>query len=38
MLVWRLGHADFFHRGRETAVSLEASAPPLTPGVVPVTD
>jgi amino acid transporter len=38
MLVWKLGHADFFRRTRETAQSLHASAPPLTPGVIPVTD
>jgi amino acid transporter len=38
MLLWRLGHADFFRRSREAAESLHASAPPLTPGVVPVTD
>lgn len=38
MLVWRVGHSDFFRRSREAAVSLEASAPPLTAGVIPVTD
>ena len=38
MLLWRIGHADFFTRSRETAISLEASAPPLTVGVIPVTD
>ncbi|HEY5025056.1 MAG TPA: APC family permease [Acidimicrobiales bacterium] len=38
MLLWRLKHADFFRRSREAAVSLEASAPPLTLGVIPVTD
>ena len=38
MLLWRVGHADFFRRSREAAASLHASAPPLTPGVLPVTD
>jgi len=38
MLVWRARHREFFVRSRETAESLEATAPPLTPGVVPVTD
>ena len=38
MLVWRARHKEFFERSREAAESLEASAPPLTPGVVPVTD
>jgi len=38
MLIWRIGHADFFRRSREAAESLHGSAPPLTPGVIPVTD
>ena len=38
MLIWRVGHSDFFRRNREAAVSLEAPAPPLTAGVTPVTD
>lgn len=38
MLLWRLKNVAFFRRSREYAVSLEASAPPLTPGVIPVTD
>jgi amino acid transporter len=38
MLVWRIKHPDFFKRDREVAESLDASAPPLTPGVLPVTD
>jgi amino acid transporter len=38
MLIWRIRHPDFFRRDREVAESLDASAPPLTPGVIPVTD
>jgi amino acid transporter len=38
MLVWRHRHPEFFQRSRETAESLEGTAPPLTPGVTPVTD
>ena len=38
MLIWRIRHRDFFRRDREVADSLDASAPPLTPGVIPVTD
>ena len=38
MLIWRHRHREFFEHRREVAESLEASAPPLTPGVLPVTD
>ena len=38
MLIWRIKHRDFFKREREVAESLDATAPPLTPGVIPVTD
>jgi amino acid transporter len=38
MLIWRIRHPVFFKRDREVAESLDASAPPLTPGVIPVTD
>ncbi|HUO49248.1 MAG TPA: APC family permease [Acidimicrobiales bacterium] len=38
MLIWRVRHREFFEHKREAAESLEATAPPLTPGVVPVTD
>ncbi len=38
MLLWRIGHPAFFKRTREVAESVDAAAPPLTPGVVPVTD
>ncbi|MHB8680847.1 MAG: APC family permease [Acidimicrobiales bacterium] len=32
MVAWRIRHAEFFRRARHTAHSLEALAPPLTPG------
>ncbi|MGA2519470.1 MAG: APC family permease [Acidimicrobiales bacterium] len=38
MLFWRVRHPEFFQRSRETAESVDAVAPPLTPGVIPVTD
>ena len=38
MLFWRVRHPEFFRREREVAESLDAVAPPLTPGVVAVTD
>jgi amino acid transporter len=38
MLVWRIRHRDFFVRDREVAEGLDAPAPPLTPGVIAVTD
>jgi hypothetical protein len=38
MLLWRFRHPEFFRRHRESAVSLDAAAPPLTPGVLPVVD
>jgi hypothetical protein len=38
MFIWRHRHRDFFDRSREVADSLDALAPPLTPGVEPVRD
>jgi len=38
MLFWRVRHPEFFQRDRETAAGVDSPAPPLTPGVVPVTD
>jgi len=38
MLVWRLRHRDFFNRHREVAAAVDSVAPPLTPGVIPLTD
>jgi hypothetical protein len=38
MLIWRIGHRSFFQRKAETALTLDHIAPPLTPGVMPVTD
>jgi len=38
MAIWRIMHPEFFKHRSEVAESLEAVAPPLTPGVVPVTD
>jgi len=38
MLFWRVRHPAFFQRDRELAESVDGSAPPLTPGVTPVTD
>ena len=38
MFIWKSRHKEFFQRSRETADSVDASAPPLTPGVTPVTD
>lgn len=38
MLLWRLRHAEFFRHRRETASSIDHTAPPLTPGVLPVVD
>jgi amino acid transporter len=38
MVIWRIMRPAFFKRKAESAVSLEASAPPLTPGVIPVVD
>ncbi len=38
MLIWRIRNRAFFQREREVAQSVDAPAPPLTPGVVPVTD
>jgi len=38
MLVWRLRNPTFFRRRREVAESVDAPAPPLTPGVTPVVD
>ena len=38
MLIWKVRNKDFFNRDREVAVSVDAPAPPLTPGVTPVTD
>ncbi|HXQ18535.1 MAG TPA: APC family permease [Acidimicrobiales bacterium] len=38
MLIWRIRHPAFFKRDREVAESMDGSAPPLTPGVLPVTD
>ena len=38
MLFWRVRHPEFFQRDRETAAAVDAPAPPLTPGVIPVTD
>ena len=38
MLIWKVRNKDFFNRDREVAESVDAPAPPLTPGVTPVTD
>ncbi len=38
MLIWKVRNSEFFHRKREVALSVDAPAPPLTPGVIPVTD
>ena len=38
MFLWKIRHGEFFRRDRESADSLDAAAPPLTPGVTPVTD
>jgi amino acid transporter len=38
MLIWRVGHKSYFDRKAEAALSLDELAPPLTPGVTPVTD
>ena len=38
MLIFKVRNAAFFKRDREVAVSVDAPAPPLTPGVMPVTD
>ena len=38
MLFWKFRHPEFFKREREAAVSLDASAPPLTQGVKAVVD
>jgi amino acid transporter len=38
MLIWKARNSDFFNRHREVAESVDAPAPPLTPGVVPVND
>ncbi len=38
MLIWRVRNGDFFKRDREVAESVDAPAPPLTPGVTAVTD
>jgi amino acid transporter len=38
MFIWKHRHQDFFRRSREVAESIDGSAPPLTPGVIPVTD
>jgi amino acid transporter len=38
MLIWKARNSDFFKRDREVAESVDAPAPPLTPGVTPVTD
>ncbi len=38
MLIWKARNSQFFQRDREVALSVDAPAPPLTPGVIPVTD
>jgi len=38
MLIFKIRNKEFFNRDREVAVSVDAPAPPLTPGVTPVTD
>jgi amino acid transporter len=38
MLLWMVRNRDFFKREREVAESVDAPAPPLTPGVTPVND
>jgi amino acid transporter len=38
MLIWMVRHRDFFRRDREIAETIDSPAPPLTPGVTPVTD
>ncbi len=38
MLICRVKYPSFFRRDREVAESVDAPAPPLTPGVIPVTD
>ena len=39
MSVWRVRHPEpFFRHGRQVAESTDASAPPLTPGVLPLKD
>jgi amino acid transporter len=38
MIYWRLRHPQFFRRDREAAESLDATPPPLTPGVTPFVD
>jgi amino acid transporter len=38
MLLWMARNRDFFRRDREVAESVDSPAPPLTPGVIAVTD
>jgi amino acid transporter len=38
MLIWKIRNPTFFQRDREVAVTVDAPAPPLTPGVIPVND
>jgi len=38
MLIWKVRNKDFFNRDREVAETVDSPAPPLTPGVIPVTD
>jgi hypothetical protein len=38
MFIWMIRNRDFFRREREIAETVDSPAPPLTPGVTPVTD
>jgi hypothetical protein len=38
MLICRVKYPSFFQRDREVAETVDSPAPPLTPGVIPVTD
>jgi amino acid transporter len=38
MLIWKVRNGAFFERDREVADSVDSPAPPLTPGVIAVTD
>jgi amino acid transporter len=38
MIAWMIRNPEFFRRDRETADTVDSPAPPLTPGVMPVTD
>ena len=38
MLIWKIRNKSFFERDREVADTVDSPAPPLTPGVIAVTD